>query len=93
MHKFRITGMDNNFTRLGWQGQDIKKSIDTIFDGWLFKYKSPTQYLSEKDKKTYNGVEEMIVFCRYWSEILENPINIILVLIVMFQTPDFPKRC
>lgn len=60
MHKFRITGMDDNFTRLGWQGQQMKESIDTIFDAVDYLKTSPTQYLSEKDKNTYSGVEEMI---------------------------------
>ncbi|VEU61044.1 Membrane-associated lipoprotein precursor [Mycoplasmopsis bovigenitalium] len=62
MSKFRITGMDNNFTRFSWAGEQMKESVDTVFDAIDYLKTSPTQYLSAGDKAKFNGVEEMIDF-------------------------------
>lgn len=62
LSKFRITGMDDNFTRIGWSGKNVKDAVSRVFDATDYLNTSPTDYLTDDDKKKYQNVEEMIDF-------------------------------
>ncbi|BAW18460.1 hypothetical protein MBVG596_0879 [Mycoplasmopsis bovigenitalium] len=62
MTKFRITGLDSNFTRIGWSGQEIKNAVSRIFDATDYLNSKPANFLSPEDKTKYKDVEEMIDF-------------------------------
>ncbi|MCS4536542.1 DUF31 family protein [Mycoplasma sp. CSL7475-4] len=60
--KLKINGLDPHFDTYIFGGPNVKKAVTRIYDGTDYLKSSPTEYLDEKDKKEYAGVEEMIDF-------------------------------
>ncbi|MGX9358781.1 MULTISPECIES: Ig-specific serine endopeptidase MIP [unclassified Mycoplasma] len=57
--KLRISDMDDNITTFGTQNKD---AIRTIFNATDYLSTHPTDFLSERQKKIYEGVEEFADF-------------------------------
>ncbi|QBF34605.1 hypothetical protein EG856_01550 [Mycoplasmopsis phocirhinis] len=60
--KLKITGLDPHFDTFFFNGDKVKNAVTRIYDATDYLTTSPSEYLDEKGKVEYAGVEEMIDF-------------------------------